>query len=102
MRLMQTYCQRNPTAVTVFRRGNSARHSMEASTLTHASRAGLLGRRSPLLKLASDEKLVAMIRSGHEHAFEVLFDRYHPRLLAFCRHMLRSTEDAEDVLQEVF
>ena len=102
MRLMQTYCQRNPAAVTVFRRGYSARQAMEASTLTHASRAGLLGRRSPLLKLASDEKLVAMIRSGHEHAFEALFDRYHSRLLAFCRHMLRSTEDAEDVLQEVF
>ncbi len=32
----------------------------------------------------------------------MLFDRYHSRLLAFCRHMLRSTEDAEDVLQEVF
>jgi len=29
-------------------------------------------------------------------------DRYHARLLAFCRHMLGSTEDAEDVLQEVF
>ena len=75
---------------------------MEASTLTHASKAGLLGRRSPLLKLAGDEKLVAMIRAGHEHAFEALFDRYHSRLLAFSRHMLRSTEDAEDVLQEVF
>ncbi len=43
-----------------------------------------------------------MIRAGNEHAFEVLFDRYQSRLLAFCRHMLRSTEDAEDVLQEVF
>ncbi len=75
---------------------------MEASTLTHASRGGVLGRRSPLLKLAGDEKLVAMIRAGHEHAFEALFERYHSRLLAFCRHMLRSTEDAEDVLQEVF
>jgi RNA polymerase sigma factor (sigma-70 family) len=75
---------------------------MEASSLTHASRGGLLGRRSPLLKLQGDERLVAMIRAGHEHAFEVLFDRYHSRLLAFCRHMLRSTEDAEDVLQEVF
>ena len=29
-------------------------------------------------------------------------DRYNSRLLAFCRHMLASTEDAEDVLQEVF
>ena len=28
--------------------------------------------------------------------------RYQPRLLAFCRHMLGSNEDAEDVLQEVF
>ena len=76
---------------------------MEASTLTPAvSRAGILGRRSPLLKLQGDERLVALIRDGHDHAFEVLFERYHSRLLAFCRHMLRSTEDAEDVLQEVF
>ncbi len=76
---------------------------MEASTLSHANaRTGILGRRSPLLKLQGDERLVAMIRAGNEHAFEVLFDRYHSRLLAFCRHMLRSTEDAEDVLQEVF
>ena len=28
--------------------------------------------------------------------------RYQPRLLSFCRHMLGSQEDAEDVLQEVF
>jgi RNA polymerase sigma factor (sigma-70 family) len=75
---------------------------MEASALTHASRGGLLRRRTPLLKLQGDERLVALIRDGEEHAFEVLFDRYHSRLLAFCRHMLRSTEDAEDVLQEVF
>ena len=32
----------------------------------------------------------------------MLVQRYQPRLLAFCRHMLSSTEDAEDVLQEVF
>jgi RNA polymerase sigma factor (sigma-70 family) len=75
---------------------------MEASALTHATRGGLLGRRSPLLKLQGDERLVALIRAGNEHAFETLFERYHSRLLAFCRHMLRSQEDAEDVLQEVF
>jgi RNA polymerase sigma factor (sigma-70 family) len=75
---------------------------MEASTLRHASRSGLLARRSPLLRLQGDERLVALIRAGHDRAFEVLFDRYHARLLAFCRHMLRSAEDAEDVLQEVF
>jgi RNA polymerase sigma factor (sigma-70 family) len=75
---------------------------MEASALKQASRRGLLARRSPLLRLQSDERLIAMIRSGHDRAFEVLFDRYHARLLAFCRHMLSSSEDAEDVLQEVF
>jgi RNA polymerase sigma factor (sigma-70 family) len=75
---------------------------MEASTLRHASRSGLLARRSPLLRLQGDERLVALIRAGHDRAFEVLFDRYHARLLAFCRHMLGSSEDAEDVLQEVF
>src|SRR5207237_8684316 len=33
---------------------------------------------------------------------EALVQRYQSRLLAFCRHMLGSTEDAEDILQEVF
>src|SRR5436190_8051222 len=75
---------------------------MEASALTHASRYRLLGRRSPLLRLQGDDRLVALIRARHDRAFEVLFDRYQPRLLAFCRGMLGSTEDAEDVLQDVF
>ena len=45
---------------------------------------------------------MALIRRGHHGAFEALVQRYQPRLLAFCRHMLGSQEDAEDVLQEVF
>src|SRR6476646_4678599 len=76
--------------------------SLEASALTHASRRGLLARRSPLLKLQGDEKLIAMVRSGNPGAFEAIVDRYQGRLLGFCRQMLNSTEDAEDVLQEVF
>jgi RNA polymerase sigma factor (sigma-70 family) len=75
---------------------------MEASALTHASRRGLLARKSPLLKLQGDEKLIAMARSGNPGAFETIVDRYQGRLLGFCRQMLGSTEDAEDVLQEVF
>jgi RNA polymerase sigma factor (sigma-70 family) len=46
--------------------------------------------------------LIAMARSGNSGAFETIVDRYQPRLLGFCRQMLGSTEDAEDVLQEVF
>src|SRR6201999_2663953 len=74
---------------------------LEASALQHAGTAGLHGR-SPLLRLQSDERLVALIRRGNHHAFEALVARYQSRLLAFCRHMLASREDAEDVLQEVF
>ena len=75
---------------------------MEASALSHASRRGLLARRSPLLKLQGDEHLIAMARAGNPGAFEAIVDRYQGRLLGFCRQMLGSTEDAEDVLQEVF
>ncbi|MFT3863845.1 MAG: sigma-70 family RNA polymerase sigma factor [Solirubrobacterales bacterium] len=75
---------------------------MEASALSHASRRGLLARKSPLLKLQGDEKLIAMARAGNPGAFETIVDRYQGRLLGFCRQMLGSTEDAEDVLQEVF
>ncbi|HEY6550780.1 MAG TPA: sigma-70 family RNA polymerase sigma factor, partial [Solirubrobacterales bacterium] len=75
---------------------------MEASALTYASRRGLLARRSPLLKLQGDDHLIAMSRAGNPGAFEAIVDRYQGRLLGFCRQMLGSTEDAEDVLQEVF
>jgi RNA polymerase sigma factor (sigma-70 family) len=75
---------------------------MEASAIRHPAGAPALAGRSPLLRLQSDEKLVALIRRGHHGAFEALVSRYQSRLLAFCRHMLGSTEDAEDVLQEVF
>ena len=74
---------------------------MEVSALQHAGPAGLHGR-SPLLRLQSDERLVALVRRGNQNAFEALVSRYQSRLLAFCRHMLASREDAEDVLQEVF
>ena len=43
-----------------------------------------------------------MARAGNPGAFEAIVDRYQGRLLGFCRQMLGSTEDAEDVLQEVF
>lgn len=74
---------------------------MEASALTYSGGIGLQGR-APLLRLQSDEKLIGYTRRGNQAAFEVLVSRYQVRLLAFCRHLLGSREDAEDVLQEVF
>src|SRR6201996_383163 len=75
---------------------------MEVSALKYHGHGstGLHGR-SPLLRLRSDEQLIALLRRGNTAAFEVLVSRYESRLLAFCRHLLGSREDAEDVLQEV-
>src|ERR1700735_4642614 len=76
---------------------------MEASALTHKNAATPAMRGpTPLLRLQSDERLIALTRRGQHAAFEALCSRYQSRLLAFCRHMLGSKEDAEDVLQEVF
>ncbi len=73
---------------------------MEVSALRYSGGIGLHAR-SPLLRLQSDERLVTLMRRGNTAAFEMLVSRYHSRLLAFCRHLLGSREDAEDVLQEV-
>src|SRR4029434_7694654 len=75
---------------------------MEASALRQSAALPALAGRSPLLRLQSDERLIALTPRGHHGAFEALGQRLQPRLLAFCRHMLGSQEDAEDVLQEVF
>ena len=50
----------------------------------------------------SERELVARVHNGDDWAFEALYDAYHLRLLTFCRHMLGSREEAEDVLQHTF
>jgi RNA polymerase sigma factor (sigma-70 family) len=75
---------------------------LEAGALQHSAQLPAIAGRSPLLRLQSDEKLIALMRRGQHAAFDALVQRYQSRLLAFCRHMLGCTEDAEDVLQEVF
>ncbi len=55
-----------------------------------------------LLRLVSDDRLVAGIQRGSEAAFEVAFERHAPAILAFCRHMLGSPDEAEDAVQSTF
>ena len=77
---------------------------MEASALHAPTGLSRLPLATPLLRLRSDEQLVALFRAGSDEAFGVLHDRYRQRLFAYVRQMLasQSRQDAEDVLQDVF
>ncbi len=55
-----------------------------------------------VLALAGDRRLAAFVRGGSEPAFEVLFERHGPAILAFCRQILGSHEEAEDAVQQTF
>jgi len=51
---------------------------------------------------AGDEQLVVAVREGSDEAFEALYRRYRPRILAYVRSMCRDHARAEDVTQEAF
>jgi len=55
-----------------------------------------------LLRVASDARLVALIRDGRSPAFEAAYDRHHPPILSFCMHMLGDMDEAEDAAQQTF
>ena len=55
-----------------------------------------------LLRLRSDETLVARFRGGDAGAYEAIVARYRERLLAYARSVLRGSDEAEDVIQDVF
>ena len=77
---------------------------MEASAIHAPAAVSRFPLGGPLLRLRSDEQLLALFRSGSDEAFRVLHDRYRQRLFAYVRQMLSagSRQDAEDVLQDVF
>jgi RNA polymerase sigma factor (sigma-70 family) len=52
-----------------------------------------------LLAAQSDQRLLELVRHGHERAFEALVQRYRRPLLRYCSRMGMSDSRAEDVLQ---
>jgi RNA polymerase sigma factor (sigma-70 family) len=77
---------------------------VEASALHAPAGIARLPLGSPLLRLRSDDQLLALFRDGSEEAFRAIYDRYRQRLFAYVRQMLCAgpRQDAEDVLQDVF
>jgi len=76
---------------------------MEAGALRAPAAPHRISVTAPLLRLRSDEQLVALFRAGNDAAFGVIHDRYRQRLFVYARQMLGgSRQDAEDALQDVF
>ena len=76
---------------------------MEAGALRAPAALNRISVTAPLLRLRSDEQLVALFRAGSDVAFNVIHDRYRQRLFIYARQMLGgSRQDAEDALQDVF
>ncbi len=76
---------------------------MEAGALRAPAALNRISVTAPLLRLRSDEQLVALFRAGNDAAFSVIHDRYRQRLFIYARQMLGgSRQDAEDALQDVF
>src|SRR6202000_1088667 len=78
------------------RAGKGPGRRVEVSALNLQGPSGLRAP-TPLLRLQGDERLVALTRRGNQAAYEALVARYQARLLAFCRHLRASREDAADV-----
>src|SRR5882672_11790750 len=61
-----------------------------------------LGSRDDVRTDADERVWADRIRAGDTDAFEALYRRYWERLYAFAYRYLRSKEDAEEIVQEVF
>lgn len=50
----------------------------------------------------SEIQLIKAFKKGDAQAFKLLFDRYHRRLYYFLFGLLKSKEDAEEIIQDTF
>lgn len=50
----------------------------------------------------SDEKLLSLLSKGNEDAFTTIYERYHKLLYTLAYKYLKSTNSAEDTVQQVF
>ena len=49
-----------------------------------------------------DEELIKRVQAGDQAAFEVLYERYFPRVYRFVDKRMRNRADTEETVQEVF
>lgn len=49
-----------------------------------------------------NETLTTRLKDGDEHAFRVIYDRYHHRLFQYSLRFTQSTEATQEIIQDVF
>ena len=49
-----------------------------------------------------DEKVLMLLKEGHENAFDCLYIRYRNKLVSIANSRIRSREQAEEIVQDVF
>lgn len=73
------------------------------STVSPPAALPVPGKSRPLaLSRLSDELLARYAARGSDHAFTVLYERYHQPLYRYCRSIVRNDVDAQDALQSAF
>jgi RNA polymerase sigma-70 factor (family 1) len=50
----------------------------------------------------SDEQLLALLKESDQQAFEQIYSRYWKKLFALAHHKLKSRQDAEDIVHDIF
>jgi RNA polymerase sigma-70 factor (ECF subfamily) len=50
----------------------------------------------------TDEQIVIKVQKGDVESFGLLMERYRPKIMRYLRRFIRTTEDAEDLVQETF
>lgn len=87
--------------------------AIQAQTTARLNRAATRPTRKPVLPAAKparqealaprrEENLIAQLQAGDERAFEVIFNKYSPKLYNVAQRILGEPADAQEVVQEVF
>lgn len=50
----------------------------------------------------NDEQLIKEIKAGNMHAFDALYEKYSKKIYKFSVSILKSSEDAKNIVQDVF
>ncbi|MEZ0483748.1 RNA polymerase sigma factor [Fibrella aquatica] len=56
-----------------------------------------------MTQVYADEAIIeAYLKSGEEHLFTEIYNRYHQKVYQSCLHLLHNPEEAQDQTQEIF